>query len=428
MWFEVLLILLLILLNGFFAASELAVIATRKSYIKQLSEEGDRRAMVLEKIKDQPERFIATIQIGVTLVGAMAAAIGGAAAAEVLKPIIKKIPIFAIQIASEAISIGVVVVIISYLSLVLGELVPKSLALKYPEKISIWVAKPIKWFSDASSSLIDILTASSNIVLKPFKGKTSFEGSLVSEEEIKLILKEGREKGVFDQTEQELIHSVFEFADRSVREVTVPATKIVAIQIDTPIEDVLKLITEEQFTRYPVYNRDINDIQGILYDKDLFAPLSRKESIELKNLIHPAYFIPESMKVSHLLKEMQRRRIHMAIVVNEYGGVAGLVTMEDLIEEIVGEIQDEYDIEKPVEMLKNGVLVVDASISVRDLNEDYSLNIPESPEYETLGGFVLTGIQRMPRGGETVKYGGYKFTIVDMEGRRISKIRVEVVE
>jgi len=202
--------------------------------------------------------------------------------------------------------------------------------------------------------------------------------------------------------------------------------KIHAIQIYMTQQELLKYVTENKFSRYPVYKTNFNDIVGIIYFKDLHGILTMEKPVVLKDLLHPVYFVPETMQVSHLLKELQRRRIQMAIVINEYGSVEGLVTMEDLVEEIVGEIQDEYDIEdRPVERLKDGSWVIDASLNVRDLRNDYGLPIPESADYETLGGFVLAQLQDMPKGGEIIQYGDHKFTIVDMEGRRIAKLKVE---
>lgn len=425
-WIESLLIGLLILTNGFFACSEIAIIAVRRSRIKQLIEQGDRRARYVHQLQEDSDRFLATIQIGITVVSSLAAAIGGVAAIETLKPLVERIASPPLQRVSEAIAVGLVVVVISYLSLIIGELVPKSLALRYPERIALWVARPIVLLSRFSSGLIRILTASSRFVMTPFGGKFLPERAFVTEEEIKILVREGRERGIFDQTEQDLIHSVFAFTDTSVKEVMVPRPKVRAIQIDTSPEEILRYITEHKSSRYPVYREGINQISGILYYKDLMGQLSRHEPVVIKDLLHPAYFVPETMKVSHLLKELQRRRLQMAIVVNEYGSVEGLVTMEDLIEEIVGEIQDEVDrTERPVERLKDGSWVVEASLTVRDLKDDYGLPIPESSEYETLGGFVLAQLQDMPRGGEIIQHGDYKFTIVDMADRRIAKVKIE---
>ena len=422
MLFEITLIFLLILLNAFFAAAEISVIAARKSNIKNLAEKGNRNASALYLLQSDPERFLATVQIAITLLGSAAAAVGGVTAIHSLQPLLEKIPFF--QPFSEFISMSIVVLVISYFTLVVGELVPKSLALKYPEPIALSIVKPLTWLSKILRPLTEALTVSIRFFLMPIGGK-ALPGSFISEEEIKLLLKEGREKGVFNQSEQELIHSVFEFNDISVKEVMVPRPKIQAIQIDTPFPELLKYVAESKFSRYPVYKTNMNDIAGVLYFKDLLGPITQN-GVDLKELLHPAYFVPETMQVSHLLKELQRRRIQMAIVINEYGSVEGLVTMEDLVEEIVGEIQDEYDVEdRPVERLKDGSLVIDASLFVRDLRNDYGLPIPESADYETLGGFVLAQLQDMPKGGEIIQYGDYKFTIVDMEGRRIAKLKVE---
>ncbi|MBI3812499.1 MAG: HlyC/CorC family transporter [Nitrospirae bacterium] len=428
-WLELISIFLLILLNGFFACSEIAIIAVRRSRIKQLFEQGDRRAGFVHQLKEDTERFLATIQIGVTVVSSLAAAVGGVFAVETLKPIIQQLPNETVQNASEALAVGCVVLVISYFSLIIGELVPKSLALKYSEPIALRVAHPIVWISKVASAFIKFLTISSRFLLRFFKGPVSHEKTFISEEEIKILIREGREKGIFDQTEQDLIHSVFEFTDISVKEVMISRPKMHALQIDTPLDDLLKFVSSHKFSRYPVYRKGIHEIVGILYYKDLMSQVVSKELVVLKDLIRPVYFVPETMKVSHLLKELQRRRIQMAIVVNEYGSIEGLVTMEDLVEEIVGEIQDEVDRgDRPVERLKDGSMVVDASMSVRDLHDDYGLSLPESSEYETLGGFFLSQLQSIPRGGEIIQYGKNKFTVVDMADRRIAKVKVEKIQ
>lgn len=424
MLFEITLVLLLILANGFFSSAEIAVISARKSVLKERSDEGDKNAQFVTKLQNNPEPFLATVQIGVTLLGSAAAAIGGVTAVESIKPLLDTVP--ALRPFSEVLAITAVILTISYFSLVLGELVPKSLALKYSDQIALGVVRPIKFFSRIFHPLVRLLTASTRLFLgSNDKGKL-FSRSFISEEEIKFLMKEGREKGVFDATEQELIHSIFEFTDISVKEVMVARPKIHAIQLETSPQAILEYIVENTFSRVPVYRDNLNDIVGILYFKDLLSTLAEKKDIVIKDLLHTTYFVPETMQVSHLMKELQRRRIQIAIVINEYGSVEGLVTLEDLIEEIVGEIEDEYDIEdRPVERLKDGSWVIDASLSVRDLRSDHSLPIPESSDYETLGGFVLSQLQGMPKGGEIIRHDDYKFTIVDMDGRRIAKLKVE---
>jgi putative hemolysin len=211
----------------------------------------------------------------------------------------------------------------------------------------------------------------------------------------------------------------------SAKEVMVPDTQMVMIQIDKSVQEIVSLIEEEQFSRYPVYGKEINDIRGILYAKDFLTTLAKTGQVDIRKIIKPPYFIPETMKISLLLREMQRKRIHMALVVDEYGGISGLVTIEDLLEEIVGEIRDEHDVESPVIQLSDGTMLIDASISLRDLKEDYHIEVPESPEYETLGGFLMTALQKIPQAGDIVEIEGKKIRIVEMVGQRISKVKLE---
>ena len=424
MWHDILLIILFIVLNGFFAAAEIAVVTARKTKIKQLMEEGSKRAVILNRFKEEPNRFLATTQFAVTLIGVMASAIGGALAIKVIKPVVQGIPFQPIAASSEAIAIGVVTIVLTYFLLVFGELIPKSIALANPVGVGLRVAKHIERFSKIAIFFVKILTFSTNVLLKPFGKKSFSERVYISEEEVRMLIREGGEQGVFEPAEQALIHSVFEFTDMSAKEVMVPSTQMVTININIPVEELKTILAEEQFSRYPVQGRDHNDIRGILYVKDFLNSLA-KGAVDIRKLIKPPFFIPETMKISFLLKEMQRKRIHMALVIDEYGGVSGLVTMEDLLEEIVGEIRDEYDTESPVIKLADTTFLIDASISIRDLKEDYAIEIPESPEYETLGGFLLTTLQKIPKVNDFVETEGKKITISEMVAQRISKVKLE---
>lgn len=426
-WLEIALILFLTLANGFFAASEIAIIATRKTRIDTLLKTGPRSAAALAKLKNDPDRFLATVQIGVTLVGTLASAIGGVAATSFISPLIRSLPIPILQEWAEFLAIIVVVLPIAYLSLVLGELVPKSLALRFPEQIAILVARPIDSFSRLTSFFVRILTVSSNAVLWLIGGKDAGTATFISEEEVKSLIREGAAKGIFDETEKELIHSVFEFVDTPVKAVMVPRTEIHAIEVSTPSKEVVKSLVESGFSRIPVYETSLDNIIGILYHKDIFRALQEKGDFQVRNLLHQPFFVPSTLPISQLLKELQRRRIGIAMVVNEFGEVEGLVTIEDLLEEIVGEIRDEYDREErgPVERLPDGSLVVQGAALLKDLKSDYGLPFDESPDYLTLAGFVLAKLKRIPRGGEKVEHNGYRLTIVDMEGRRIVKIKLE---
>lgn len=426
-WFGAAVIFLLILANGFFAASEIAIIATRKTRIDTLLEKGARSAAAVARLKNDPDRFLATVQIGITFVGTLASAIGGAGAIEFLRPRLASLPLPYAGAWGRYVALLIVVLPIAYLTLVLGELVPKSLALRFSERIAFFVALPIDALSRGTSVLVKLLTASSSTVLWIFGGKDAGTASFVSEEEVKSLIREGTAKGIFDETERELIHSVFEFADTPVRAVMVPRTEIHAIDINTSPADVMKELVESGFSRLPIYEQDMDQIVGIIYNKDIFRALQEKESIDLQNLMHPPYFVPSSLPISQLLKDLQRRRIAIAIVVNEFGEVEGLATLEDVLEEIVGEIRDEYDSEErgPVERLPDGSLVVAGAALLKDLKSDYDLPFEETVDYRTLAGYVLAKLKRIPRGGEKIESDNYRLTIADVEGRRIVKIRVE---
>jgi len=427
LWLGGAIIFLLILANGFFAAAEIAVIATRRMRIDQVRGRGARSAAALGRLKDEPDRFLATVQIGITFVGTLASAIGGAGAIQLLKPLVQSLPIPYAEVWGNYAAILVVVLPIAYLSLVLGELVPKSLALRYSERIAFFVALPIDTISRSTSFLVQILTRSSNAVLRIFGGKETGTASFISEEEVKSLIREGTAKGIFDETEKELIHSVFDFVDTPVRAVMIPRTEIHAIDVETEQDDILRNFVESGFSRLPVYENDLDQVLGIIYNKDILRAMQANEPIDLRNMIHPPFFVPSSLPISQLLKDLQRRRMALALVVNEYGEVEGLVSLEDVIEEIVGEIRDEYDAEErgPVERLPDGSLVVSGSALLRDLQSDYDLPFEESVDYHTLAGFVLAKLKRIPRGGEKIETDGHRLTIADMEGRRIIKIRVE---
>ena len=422
---EIILILIFIIINGFFAASEIAIVSMRRSRIKQLIEEGRLNAEVLHRLREEPDRFLATIQIGVTIAGALASAIGGAAAAENLKPLLKSVPVPFIASASGPIAIGIVVLAIAYISLVFGELVPKSVALSNPESIALFTSPLIEKFSKISSLFVSLLTATTNIFLKPFGKRAFHERGYISEEEVRLLLEEGGERGVFEPDEKELIHSVFEFTDTFVKEVMVPSPQMVTIGINMPVDEVKAIIAREKFSRYPVTGKDLNDIRGVLYAKDFYSVFSMTGIVELHKIVKPPLYIPETMKVSILLREMQKKRVHLAVVIDEYGAVSGLVSLEDLLEEIVGEIRDEYDTESPVIELADGSLIIDASLSTSDLQEDYGIEIPESPDYETLGGFIVTHLQRIPKAGDSIDLDDKILRVVEMVGQRIAKVKLE---
>jgi magnesium and cobalt exporter, CNNM family len=429
-WFETVLIVLLILANGFFSGSEIAIVSVRRSRIDQLIEEGRKSAEVVARLKDDSDRFLATVQIGITLVGSLASAVGGASAVEYLEPIFRRSGIPFLQEWGGVLALGTVVMVISYLSLVLGELVPKSLALRHPERIACAVARPLDLFSRMFSIIVRLLTASSNVLLFLSGSGARSTEEFVSEEEVKYLMREGAEKGVFDDTEKEFIHSVFDFADTFVREVMTPRTDIHALEVQTLCPDALHQMVDSGFSRMPVYEEDLEHIIGIVHVKELLRAQEHGKTAELRDFLHPVYFVPDSMQISHLLRQLQVRRTHMAIVVNEFGTVIGLATIEDLLEEIVGEIRDEFDVdeEQPIQEIREGVLLVEGGVTLSDLKDQYHLPVEETAAYRTLAGLLLAHLERIPRGGESIIHEGYRFTIVEMEGRRIAKVKVEKLE
>lgn len=424
---EIFLIAILILFNGFLAGTEIAVVTARRSRIKQMVESGKRNARIFLRLKEEPDRFLATIQIGITTVSVLASAVGGAAAIKVIKPALEMIPLKVVSIAAEPLAIGIVVVLITYFSVIFGELVPKSIALRHPESIGLWAARTIDAFSRITAVFVRILTFSTDLVLRPFGGKAFTARAHVTEEEVRMLIREGGKHGVFEPAEARILQSIFEFTDTSAREVMVPDTQMVTVHIDMTPREIASLIEEEQFSRYPVYGRELNDVRGILYAKDFLTTLAKTGDVDIRKIIKPPFLIPETMKISLLLREMQRKRVHMALVVDEYGGISGLVTIEDLIEEIVGEIRDEYDTESPVVQLSDGALLIDASINLRDLREDHHVSLPESPEYETLGGFLMATLQKIPQTGNVVEVEGKRIRILEMLGQRISKVKLEKI-
>ena len=424
-WWLVAAIFLCLIGNGFFSGAEIALISVRRSRIEELIAKGSRAARRVKELQENPDTFLATVQIGVTFMGTLAGVLGGYLASRFIEPKIAATwlgnwvaPAF---VATLLVGAGIV-----YVELVLGELVPKALALRFSDVVARIAAIPVHTMARTSHWLVRLFTASTRAVLMLFGIRDSNHRAFVSEEEIKHLVKEGREQGVLDQTEMELIHSVFEFSETPVRKVMVPRPKIFALDAATPPNEVGNLIVESGFSRIPAFEGSIDNIIGLIYVKDVLRLLEKRQPVVLRKILHPVHFVPETKKVGLLLKELQKRRSHMAIVIDEHGSVTGLVTMEDLLEEIVGPIEDEYDWEeRQVERLRDGALVVDGTLSASELRDTYHIPIPESGEFQTVAGFMLASLGVVPKGGEMVPVGDYRFTIVDVEKNRILKVKIE---
>ena len=417
-------ILLLVLINGYFSATEIALISLRKSRVRHLVKAGNRTAMRVQRLQEEPERFLATVQIGVTLVGSLASAIGGIIAVEHIKPFIRSVPYEMVSRAAEPLSVVIVVSVITYITLVVGELVPKSLAIRYSERIAFFSAAPIEGLSRFFRIFLRMLEMSNNLVLRTFRVHGEHETALISEDEVKYLIREGRKSGVFEPSEEDLIHSVFKFTDTVVREVMVPRTEIVGIESGSDLDAVLRTMNEQGFSRLPVYTGTMDNIVGIVYLKDLLAIHVAQKPFSLEAVLRRPYVVPPNKQVSVLLKEMRERRIHVALIGDEYGGIDGLVTMEDLIEEIVGDIRDEQEkVLREVEEVAANRYIVDGKTDIGQLNEKLSIRVPED-EFETIGGFVLGLFGRLPAEGDQVRYANLLFTVLRLRKNRIARIRI----
>lgn len=425
MWlFDILLIASLIIVNGFFSASEISLISLRKSRVRHLVKSGDPAARRVQRLLEEPERFLGTVQIGITLVGTLAAAIGGIIAVVHVKPLLLSLPVAFIQKIAEPLAVVIMVSLITYVTIVIGELVPKSLAIRHSERIAFFTSVPIDFLSRALSVVLRVLVRSSNIVLRLFKLEQGQEPNFISEDEVKYLIREGRKSGVFESSEEDLIHSVFRFTDTVVKEVMVPRTEIVAVETGNDIDVILRTMNEKGFSRLPVYSETIDNIIGVVYLKDILALHMENQRVQLEGVLRKPYFVPPNKNVSVLLKEMREKRIHLALVGDEYGGTDGLVTMEDLIEEIVGDIRDEQekDLREIHEVAANRY-VVDGRTDIGLLNKKLGVQLPED-EFETIGGFVLGLFGRLPSEGDQVKFANLMFTVLRLRKNRISRIRV----
>ena len=423
-WIQILIILLLIIANGFFSSSEIALISARRSRIKQLAEKGHKKAQLVSKLQNKPDVFLATIQVGITLVGTLASVVGGAKLVDHLKLWLEKIPLQAVQNSSESIAIAMVVVVITYLLLVLGELVPKYLALAYPERVAFRTVGPVHVLSNLTFFFVRLLSNSSRFLVSLFVKGLPKESGFISDEELKFIVREGKTKGIFDQTEEELIRSALEFTDTTVRNAMTPRTEIVALDKNAGQQKVIRAMTELGFSRIPVYQENLDHVVGIIYAKDIINLLQNRELIILEDILRNPYFVPDSMKISELLKNFQKKRLHMAIVLDEFGGTAGLITLEDIIEEIVGEIRDEYDREEEEEiyLLSDNLAIVNAGLFIGEFNQKFKTDLAE--EYNTVGGYITGTLGRIPLLDEEIKLGDLTFVIFDKVGPRLKKIKV----
>lgn len=422
---QLIFLVILILLNAYFAATEIAFISLNDAKIEKKAKEGNKKAKQIQKMLKNPSKFLATIQIGITLAGFLSSAFASDAFAGMLAPKLNELMPFISINVWQNISIVIITIILSFFTLVFGELVPKRLAMKYYEKISYATIGVIKAISVITAPFVKLLTWATNIVSKIF-GVGEQEEEIVTEEEIKMMVDQGEEKGSIEENEKELINNVFEFNDIIASEIMTHRTDMYAIEIEQDLYEILDEIDEYKYSRIPVYRDSIDNIEGILFLKDILKSVSMRKKIKIADIIREAYFVPETKPIDEIFKELQANKMQMAIVVDEYGGTAGVLTMEDILEELVGNIFDEYDdIEFEYKKLDENTYLIDGSISLYELKKILNVELPEG-DYETLSGYLIEKLGRLPEEGEYSVIEDEKLTykIQEYEDKRIRWVKV----
>jgi len=423
---EMALVAVLIGVNAFFAMAEIALITVRKTRIHQLVEEANRSAILVERLLAQPTRLMATIQTGVTLIAMFSSAIAATSAVEPLASWLAAHSGGYLQHSAHALALIVVTVPVAVLSLIIGEIAPKSLAVHHPERLALLSARPIYALQLLLTPIVTILTRLSHLIVRPFGGTASFLSPAVNEEELKMMVEASEEQGVLEAEETEMIHSILDFGDTVVRKVMTPRIDITALDVNAPLQELIKKVRESGHSRIPVYEDDLDNILGIVHAKDLLSlpAEANRDNVSLREVMRPPYFIPETKKIGELLREFRRSKIQMAIVRDEYGTVTGVVTIEDLVEEIVGDIQDEYDVEEPmVQVIDSSTSILNGKMSLSSVNDRMGLELPED-EADTIGGFVFGLLGHQAEQGETVTWDGLEFQVTATDGRRIQKVRL----
>ncbi|MBI5603620.1 MAG: HlyC/CorC family transporter [Deltaproteobacteria bacterium] len=422
---EILILFLLMICNGLFAMAEMALVSSRKSLLQHWVNEGNYRARIALELARAPNRFLSTIQVGITLIGILAGAFGGSTVAFSLKAYLKEIPYLSQY--SEIIALGVVVLGLTYLTIVIGELVPKHLALNNPERIASAIAVPLRLVSAIAHPLVQVLTYSSERVLKLLGHQPSQE-SPITEEEIKILIEQGTREGIFAEAEKDLVKSVFRLADREVGVLMTPRLEIVWLDVNAPFEENRTKIMMNPYSRFPVAQDDLDNLLGVVLAKDLLVQGLSGRTMDLKEKMSPALFIPENAPAMHLLELFKKSRPHLALVVDEYGGIQGLVTLNDLLESLVGEISSQDQTTEPQAVQReDGSWLVDGMMPVDEFKEIFGLGrLPDEGlgHFQTLGGFIMMQMGRVPHPSENFEWEDLHFEVVDMDGKRVDKVLI----
>jgi putative hemolysin len=414
---EILAVLLLVAGNAFFVAAEYALVTARRTRLLELAHGGSRRAKIALRIMDDPVRFIGTVQLGITAFSIALGAVGEPLLEHFFEPLVATTMAFILAFA-----------LVTYLHVTLGELVPKAFALTKNEATALWVALPVEAFYVITYPLVWFLQTSANAFTRLFGVEPAPAGVIAADEaDIRMMVAAAEDTGAIEEQEEEMLYKVFDFADKEVHEVMVPRPEVVALSIELPSHEALAAVIDSPYTRYPVYRGSLDDIVGILHVRDLFRALYAEgiENVDIEALVRPAYMVPETKDLAAMLAEFRRANLHMAIVVDEYGSFEGLVTLEDLLEEIVGEIEDEFDLpDESVERLPDGRVRIHGTFPIDDFNEQFAQELPQD-DYHTVAGFVFGALGRAAEEGDEVQWDGLRFQVVDVDGPRIERLEVE---
>ncbi len=437
---RIILVVLLVAANAFFVAAEFAMVSVRDTRIQQLIDQHRIGARTVRKIQQHLDEFLPAVQFGVTLCSLGLGWVGEGTIAAMIQPSLGRIPHAAVY--AHGIAATLAFIIITYFLVILGELVPKSLALERAERVALAVAGPMDVFMTLSHPFLVVMNKSANLVLRGFGSRLRREGSAHSPEELKLIVTASRRLGLLPEAEEEMIHHALELGNLTVREIMVPRHKIFSLSADMPLEEAMAKVVEEQHSRVPVYDpeKGRENIVGLLYSKDLSRLMHQRLSaperfprhpgeIKVRHIMREVLFVPETKTLDDLLTEFQRRKRHLAVVVDEFGSISGLVTVEDVLEQIVGELEDEFDIAQRAAIpLASGAVVLEGSLNLRDLETQYDITLPREEGFETLAGFVMAQLGKIPHAGERLDFDGRRYTVLQMDGHRIVRVKIENIK
>jgi putative hemolysin len=426
---DTLFIMILILANGVFAAAEIALVSVKRMRLEQRAEEGNAGARTALDLSLNPNRFLSTVQVGITLVGILSGALGGATLSGHLAPLIARVPV--LQPYANIIALVVVVLLITYFSLVVGELVPKRLALNNPEGTAILVARPMKFLSRLTSPVVTFLSKSTDLGLRILGIKISHDPP-ITEEELIGLLEQGTRVGVFDEAEQDIVESVFRMGDRRVDSIMTPRTEMFWLDMDAPAEEMFQKAIESQYSLLPVSKGELDNVQGILNIRDLLVASLKNEQVDVRELLKQPIFVPESIPMLRVLEEVRARGLTLAIVLDEYGGVLGMVTLVDILKALVGDIPTAGDQFEPLVVRRpDGSWLIDGLMRVDELKELLEIDVLPDLErvgYQTLGGMVMTQLNEIPTTGQSFDWMGFSFEVIDMDGRRVDKVLIKQIQ